>query len=64
MVICAPKVVPFDIDGTLLITTQRSDQSWQQVGDQFAPRSGLPRKSFFTPCARASLLMEGSESIS
>jgi UDP:flavonoid glycosyltransferase YjiC (YdhE family) len=64
MVTCAPKVVPSDMDGTLLITTQ-SDQSWQQVCDQFAPHLGLPQKSFFTPCARASLLlMEGSESIS
>lgn len=64
MVNRAPKAVLFDMDGTLLITTQRSDQSWQQVRDQFAPHLGLPQKSFFTHCARASLLIEGSESIS
>ncbi len=64
MVTRAPKVVPFDMDGTLPITTQPSDQSWQQVCDQFAPHLGLPQKSFFTHCVRASLLIEGSESIS
>ena len=63
MVNRAPKAELFDMDGTLLITTQ-SDQSWQQVCDQFAPHLGLPQQSFFTPCARASLLIEGSESIS
>jgi len=64
MVNRASKAVLFDMDGTLLITTQQSDQSWQQVCDQFAPHLGLPGKSFYTPCARVSLLIEGSESIS
>lgn len=29
------------MDGVLLITTQRSDQSWHQVSQQFAPALGL-----------------------
>ncbi|MBV9688855.1 MAG: hypothetical protein JO202_03990 [Ktedonobacteraceae bacterium] len=29
------------MDGVLLIPTHRSDQSWQQVCQQFAPRLGL-----------------------
>ena len=37
----APQAILFDMDGTLLITTQRSDQSWQHVCAQFAPRFGL-----------------------
>ncbi len=64
MVDRASKAVLFDMDGALLISIQPSDQSWQQVCDQFAPHLGLPQKSFFTPCARAPLLIEGSESIS
>jgi beta-phosphoglucomutase-like phosphatase (HAD superfamily) len=60
----APQAILFDMDGTLLITTQLSDQSWQHVCAQFAPRFGLPQKSFFTHCAKASLLIEESESIS
>src|SRR5713226_4656833 len=36
-----PKGMLFDMDGVLLITTQHSDQSWQQVCQQFAPTLGL-----------------------
>jgi putative hydrolase of the HAD superfamily len=36
-----PKGILFDMDGVLLITTQRSDQSWQLVCQQFAPRLAL-----------------------
>ena len=60
----APQAILFDMDGTLLITTQLSDQSWQHVCAQFAPRFGLPQKSFYKHCAKASLLIEESESIS
>ena len=35
--ITSPKGVFFDMDGVLLVTTQSSDQSWQQVCQQFAP---------------------------
>jgi putative hydrolase of the HAD superfamily len=37
-----PKGILFDMDGVLLITTQSSDQSWQLVSQQFAPKLGLP----------------------
>jgi putative hydrolase of the HAD superfamily len=40
-VLHAPKALLFDMDGTLLKSTQRSDESWQQVCFQFAPRLGL-----------------------
>ncbi len=43
MVNRAPQAVLFDMDGTLLITTQQSDQSWQHVFDQFARTSVFPR---------------------
>ena len=43
----APQAILFDMDGTLLITTQRSDQSWQHVCAQFAPRLGLPPDLLF-----------------
>jgi putative hydrolase of the HAD superfamily len=43
----APKAVLFDMDGTLLMSAQRSDQSWQQVCFQFAPRLGLPAEDLF-----------------
>src|SRR5437868_3946420 len=43
----APQAILFDMDGTLLITTQRSDQSWQHVCAQFAPRLGLPLDLLF-----------------
>ena len=42
-----PQGFLFDMDGTLLMSTQRSDQSWQQVCFQFAPRLGLPAESLF-----------------
>ena len=32
-----PKGILFDMDGVLLIPSQRSDQSWQQACQQFAP---------------------------
>lgn len=37
----------FDMDGTLLMSAQRSDQSWKQVCFQFAPRLGLPAERLF-----------------
>lgn len=37
-----PKGMFFDMDGVLLITTQRSYQSWQIVCQHFAPQLGLP----------------------
>ena len=43
----APQAILFDMDGTLLITTQRSEQSWQHVCAQFAPRLGLPSDLLF-----------------
>jgi putative hydrolase of the HAD superfamily len=43
----APQAIFFDMDGTLLITTQRSEQSWQHVCAQFAPRLGLPSDLLF-----------------
>src|SRR5258708_6549264 len=46
-VLHAPKAVLFDMDGTLLMSAQRSDQSWQQVSFQFAPRLGLLAESLF-----------------
>ncbi|HEU5384077.1 MAG TPA: HAD family hydrolase [Ktedonobacteraceae bacterium] len=36
-----PKGIFFDMDGVLLLTTQRSAQSWQLVGHHFAPLLGL-----------------------
>ena len=35
------------MDGTLLKSTQRSDESWQQVCFQFAPRLGLSAEGLF-----------------
>jgi putative hydrolase of the HAD superfamily len=46
-VLYAPKAVLFDMDGTLLMSAQRSDQSWQQVCSQFAPRLGLLAEDLF-----------------
>jgi putative hydrolase of the HAD superfamily len=43
----APQAILFDMDGTLLITIQRSDQSWQHVCAQFAPRLGLSPDPLF-----------------
>ena len=43
----APKAVLFDMDGTLLMSAQRSDQTWQQVSLQFAPRLEFPAESLF-----------------
>jgi putative hydrolase of the HAD superfamily len=42
-----PQGFLFDMDGTLLMSAQRSDQSWQQVCFQFAPRLGLPAERLF-----------------
>ncbi len=39
--IASPKGMLFDMDGVLLLPTQRSDQSWHQVCQQFAPLLGL-----------------------
>jgi putative hydrolase of the HAD superfamily len=41
-IIPSPKGILFDMDGVLLLSTQRSDQSWQQVSQQFAPRLHIP----------------------
>jgi putative hydrolase of the HAD superfamily len=46
-VLHAPKAVLFDMDGTLLMSAQRSDQTWQQVSFQYAPRLELPAESLF-----------------
>jgi len=46
-VLHAPKGVLFDMDGTLLMSAQRSDQTWQQVSFQYAPRLELPAESLF-----------------
>src|SRR5260370_12723222 len=43
----ASQAILFDMDGRLLITTQRSEQSWQHVCAQFAPRLGLPSDLLF-----------------
>jgi putative hydrolase of the HAD superfamily len=37
-----PKGILFDMDGVLLLTMQRSEQSWQHVCQQFAPELRLP----------------------
>lgn len=46
-VLHAPKALLFDMDGTLLISKQRSDESWRQVCIQFAPRLGIPAEDLF-----------------
>ena len=38
----SPKGILFDMDGVLLLPMQSSDQSWQQVCQQFAPLLGVP----------------------
>lgn len=37
----SPKALLFDMDGTLLLSTQTPDESWQHVSSQFAPRLQL-----------------------
>jgi putative hydrolase of the HAD superfamily len=37
----SPRAFLFDMDGTLLLSTQTPDESWQQVSSQFAPRLHL-----------------------
>lgn len=37
----SPKAFLFDMDGTVLLSTQTPDESWQQVSSQIAPRLHL-----------------------
>ena len=46
-VLHAPKAVLFDMDGTLLISKQRSDESWRRICFQFAPLLGIPAEDLF-----------------